>query len=625
LLQRAFLLSEDQHFYEHGGIDWSARAAAAWNGLRFRKMSRGASTISEQVVKMHHPRPRTAWAKWIETFEVMQLESQFNKGEIFEFYLNEVPYVSNRRGVVQGARHYFNRDLGTLSVKEILALVVLARAPSRYDLYKNPAGIDGAILRLAQRMREANMIDDAALTQVSNEKLELAKASDPVNAAHFVTYVRSHSDDNTNKIHTTLDANLQSRVQGLLDQRVKNLGTSNLHNGGALVMDHQTGEILAWVVAGANRDAKVLVVPGEQIDTVTTARQPGSSLKPFLYALALESGWNDNTIIDDSPLAQVIGEGFHEFANYSHKFYGNVTLRQALGNSLNIPALRTIHYTGVGPYLETLRALGFSSLKQSQEFYEEGLALGNGEVTLLELVQAYAALAQRGHFRTAHVVIGANSPEPARRVFSDETTSLISDILSDPKARQLEFGAYSVLNLPVQSAIKTGTSSDYHDAWAVGYNYRYVVGVWMGNLDRSPTDGVSGAGGPSLTLRSIFGELIRNEKTEPLYMSPKLAALKEVENKAVHPEPYQLVLPTPGLQIAIDPRVSSQSQILQMRLNSLRDGDKVEWHVNYALVATTTTKEIGWPLKVGSHKLSVVVKHANNTQTRLSDVSFLVK
>ena len=618
-LTRAFTLSEDRHFYEHGGIDWAARAKAVWDTIRYQRASRGASTLSEQVVRMLHPRPRTLWSKWIETIEVFELERQFNKSQILEFYLNEVPYASNRRGVVQGARHYFNRDMDTLSLKEMLALVVLARAPSRYDLYKNTAGIETPIERLAQRMREEGFIGEVDLSQ----KLELAKSTDPVNASHFVTYVRNASPATVgSKIHTTLDSQLQAKVQGLLDQRVKSLQAKNLHNGAVLVMDHQTGEILAWVVAGANRDPKVLVVPADQIDAVTTLRQPGSSMKPFLYALALDAGWTDQTIIEDSPLAKTIGDGYHQFANYSHKYYGKITLRQALGNSLNIPALRTIQFTGVGPYLNTLRSLGFSSLKESKDFYEEGLALGTGEVTLLELVQAYSALAQQGFFRPT-LFVRSNSSSVGRRVFSENTSAIIGDILSDAKARQLEFGQNSVQNLPVQTAVKTGTSSDYHDAWAIGYNYRYVVGVWMGNLDRTPTEGVSGALGPALTLRSIFGELTRYEVTQGLTVPSTVVPAQEAPGEAAGIQSadiaYKIAFPISGMQIAIDPRVPHANQKLPLRMTGLKTGDKVAWLIDGQVA------EHSWQLKAGEHAVSAVVNHPDNRQTKLAEVRFLVK
>jgi penicillin-binding protein 1C len=652
LLSQAFIVSEDQHFYQHHGIDWQARGMAFWNVLRHQKVSRGASTLSEQVVRMLHPRPRTLWSKWMESVEVMRLEHQFSKPEILEFYLNEVPYAANRRGVFQAAQYYFNRDLSTLSDKEMLALIVLARAPSSYDLYKNPSKIDAGILRLAMRLQKLNRLNSATLAQIQQEKFALKSPEQPVNAAHFVSYVRNQSpqllDMSTKKIHTTLDSHLQKTVQELVDQRVKSLLSKGVHNAGALVVDHQTGEVMAWVVAGANRDPKTLIVPSDKIDSVTTLRQPGSALKPFLYTLALELGWTPATIIEDSPLAEVIDHGYHQFENYSHRHYGDVTLRQALGNSLNIPAIRTIKHTGVARYLETLHTLGFNSLKQRHEFYDEGLALGNGEVSLFELVQAYTALAHHGQFRPLKYIMGSDTRYEPRRVFSDEATSLIANILSDPRARQLEFGAHSILNLPVQTAVKTGTSSDYHDAWVVGYNYRYVVGIWMGNLDHNPTDGVTGALGPALTLRSIFAELTKNQKTQPLFLSPRLIKAEVCDNQKPQPcvtyseyfmdlpttssrvvekkQPtYKIIMPTPDLRVALDPRVSADKQQLPLQINMIYPGDSIEWFINGTLIAKTKTNKLLWRLSEGKYTLTVIVHHQQGTKTFLSPVSFTVK
>ena len=201
---------------------------------------------------------------------------------------------------------------------------------------------------------------------------------------------------------------------------------------------------------------------------------------------------------------------------------------------------------------------------------------------------------------------------------------MIGDILSDAKARQLEFGVNSVQNLPVQTAVKTGTSSDYHDAWAVGYNYRYVVGVWMGNLDRSPTEGVSGAGGPALALRSIFAELIRNEVTEGL-RAPRISESVNAAQDAKREEKLHIVFPTPGLQVAIDPRVPITSQQLPFRMSGLKDGESIVWSVDGQVVGTTSKNELFWQLKAGEHVLRAVVKQAGGGQTQLPELRFLVK
>ena len=210
--------------------------------------------------------------------------------------------------------------------------------------------------------------------------------------------------------------------------------------------------------------------------------------------MALEKGWTAATLINDSPLAKPVGFGLHTYSNYSRTHYGVLPLRDALGNSLNIPAIRTIQFVGIENFLKCLRQLGIRSLQQHPNYYGDGLALGNGEITLLELVQAYAALASQGIYYPLKKIMDKEIPtESARRVFSSEVTSLIGNILSDSDARGLEFGHGGLLNIPIQTAIKTGTSSDYRDAWAIGFNHRYTIGIWMGNLDHTAMNGITDA------------------------------------------------------------------------------------------------------------------------------------
>lgn len=651
LLVQAFLLSEDKRYYSHGGIDWRARGSALWQNIRAGGTVRGASTITEQVVRQLHPRPRTFWSKWVEGFEAAQLERHFSKPQILEFYLNQVPYASGRRGVAQAARYYFNRDVHTLTPKETLALAVMVRAPSGYDLYKDPARIDGAIARLAQSLQTAGHLDDAAMKHIAVQVFDLQKPSIPVDAAHMVSYLRRQETAyGAEELRSTLDAGLQARVQKILDDRLRGLRGKNLYNGAALVADHQTGEILAWVVAGAGRED----TPGRQIDAVTVARQPGSALKPFLYTAALDKGWTASTIIEDAPFSGAVGAGLHRFRNYSNTFYGRITLREALGNSLNIPAVKAVHYVGVRDYLRILHNLGFQSLVRGAEVYDDGLALGNGEVTLLELVEGYAALASGGLRRPLHVMMDDPMPRTETRVYSEAAASLIGNILSDPHARRLEFGAGSVLNFPLQTAVKTGTSTDYRDAWAVAYNDKYVAGIWMGNLDHRPTDGITGGTGPALALRSIFGELNRGRSTQKLKISPQLT-LRDIciednrnpaqchmrsewfmphakeEQEAVPadvaaPARFGILQPTDGLHMAVDPRMPMDMQQFTFRLTGLRAGQAVEWILNgESLGAAAETPAHLWMLRRGAHKLQARVSEGGAVVFTSPEVSYVVK
>ncbi len=648
LLRRAFVTSEDRRFFEHHGVNWTARASALWQNFRAGKAVRGASTITEQVVRIIHPRPRTLWSRWLEGFEAVLLEQQVSKGELLEFYLNQLPYAANRRGVAQAARYYFNRDLATLTQKEMLALAVLPRAPSALDLYKNPETIESALAKLAQAMVDRGELSVHEQQQLIAQKIVLEPPSPPLNASHFINTIREpipyHLSAN-GVLLTTLDGNLQQKAQNFLDERIKALTRKQVHNGAALVVDHRTGEILVWAVGGAGNASTNKTSSGSAIDAVRSPRQPGSSLKPFLYALALDSGWSPATELNDAPMAEAIGSGLHDFHNYSRMFYGKISLREALGNSLNIPALQTIAFVTPKRYLNTLHALGFASLTQTVEFYKEGLALGNGEVTLFEMVQAYSALANRGVFRPLTPLPQSPLTRHNNRVYSPEAASLVANILSDPFARRREFGAESVLNLPVQTAVKTGTSTDYHDAWVLGFDAHYTVGVWLGNLDQTPMDGVTGSTGPALVLHSLFAELAGREKSQPLYLSPQLTQQQVcteydlpsekincfprteyfISGSEPHPEPpaksssLELRRPTKGLQIAYDPRLPADVQAFEFIVDGVSNGSTIEWLLNGKTIATTQTGHFLWSLKSGHYSLQA--KEIGDTEkTRASDV-----
>ena len=303
LLWQAFVQAEDKRFFKHQGVDWLARAHALVQNLRALRAVRGASTITEQVVRILHPRPRTPWSRWLEGIEASRLEERFTKTEILEFYLNQVPYARQRRGIAQAARDYFSRDLDTLTDKEMLALAVLPRSPSRLDLVKGVDTIEPPVQRLAERLHARGYLDAARLAAIQEDSLAVVRESSPLDVAHFVRFVRDQQPDPTaHRIKTTLDGSLQTRVQHLLDRQLAHLAPQRVSDGAALVVDHQTDEVLAWVNGGGFSDQA-----GGHIDKVRMPRQPGSALKPFAYALALERGWTAATIIEDAPLVESVG------------------------------------------------------------------------------------------------------------------------------------------------------------------------------------------------------------------------------------------------------------------------------------------------------------------------------
>ena len=650
-LKTAFIHSEDKRFYDHNGVDWRARLSAVFANIRYLRSVRGASTITEQSVRMVGPRPRKLWSRWLEGFEAGRLEGQFSKEEIFEFYLNQVPYAANRRGVAQAAHYYFDRDLTTLSRKEMLALAVLVRAPSRMDMWKSTNRVNAAIERLTDLMVSRGVLDETEQSLILSEKFNLNTPRAPVSAREFIAHTRAHPLLDTAgwpKVKTSLDGHLQERVQTLLDQRIETLGHENVFNGAVLVVDHRSGDILSWNVAGKGNSN----TPGKFIDAVTTPRQPGSALKPFLYSLALEKGWTAATLIEDAPLVESVGNGLHAYQNYSRQFYGDVTLRQALGNSLNIPALKALTHVGGQDYLDHLADFGFTGLNQHPNFYGDGIALGNGEVTLFELVQAYTVLANGGVFKPLNPFYDGLDSGPGQQIISPELASLMGNILSDNRARDLEFGAHSILNFPIQTAVKTGTSNDYRDSWAVGYNYRYTVGIWMGNLDQRPTDGLTGSLGPALLLRSVFAELNQRGETRPLALHPSLEQIEICGQTGLtrrlnqtcqsYPEYFlagtapqahegdrkqisiSLRQPTPGLHIAFDPRLPTTDQAFEFQLAGLMPSDSVEWRISGKIIDAHGSS-LMWPIEKGEHEVAAIIRRNGKQIESITPTPFLVK
>ncbi len=670
-LQKAFIVSEDKRFYDHHGVDWTARMHAVWQNIAAMTKVRGASTISEQTVKMLHPRPRTIWTRWLEGWEAAQLEKRFSKNEIIEFYMNQVPYSAQRRGVVQAARYYFDRDLETLNQQEMMTLAVLIRAPSRLDPIKNPEAAKPAVNRLAAVMNKpVGWVTTAGMQEVEQRMEQLPSqsviqhqsmsdyaalirptGSYSIKASHFAKYIYEKTNQEYRKIQTTLDLNLQNSTQQILEKRLQDLKISNVKNGAVLIVDHKTNEILSWVVAGDSNPE----YPGSAIDAVTTPRQPGSTLKPLLYALALENGFTTATLIDDSPLSESVGAGMHTYHNYSRVHYGKISLREALGNSLNIPAVKTLQEVGTGKFLKTLHKLGIESLKNHPDIYGDGLALGNGEITLYELVQAYTTLARHGQFKPL-VFTKEETPygnNKNKSIFSKKAASLIANILSDPKARTREFGASGLLNFPIQTAVKTGTSNDYRDAWAVGFNHRYTVGVWMGNMDRDSMKKITGSAGPAFVLRSVFSELNQHQQTKPLYLSPELVKATVCKETGLTPttdnkctpfnewfisgtEPtdskqiatktrtIRIQQPSPNLQMAMDPRIPDHKEHFRFSLNQAVDDKNVKWILDDQLLAETSEGSYQWKLEKGTHELRAEI-WLNDQSIKTSVVKFLVK
>lgn len=646
LLRKAFVAAEDRRYWMHGGSDWRARLAALWQNFRAGHIVRGASSIGEQVARILTPRPHTYWSHWLNGIEAGRLIRRFGRSKVLEFYLNQVPYGAQRRGVAQGARYYFGNDIGSLDPAEQIALAVLVRSPAGYDPRRHPAALRRGVNRLAARMHKLGVIDADTVVAVRRSSISPGRVHLPVAAGPFIAYVRRRIRAlgiNAPQVKSTLDPELERYVQQVLRHRVAALRDRGVRDAAALVVDNATGGVLAWAVAPART--------ASDIDPVLVPRQPGSALKPFVYALAMQRlGWQPDTVLRDGPLSTTVKSGVHRFRNYSNRYYGKVSLRYALGNSLNIPAVETAAAVGVTQIIDLLHRLGISTLHRPADYYGPGIAIGDGPVRLFDLTEAYSALARRGLYLPLHVLAAAPASAPVS-VLRPDVTSLIASILSDPDARSAEFGPYSVLDLPQPTAVKTGTSSDYRDAWTFGFDNRYTVGIWMGRLSGGYMKKITGSAGPALALRSVFAYLRANAPYAGLWHSPRLQAVHVCEH--IGPGPciergdwhladgtpaavtaiadghagVTIARPLPGETLALNPRVPRNNQIYTFCIRDTQHAVRqVYWYLDGHLLGRTASTTRHWMLSPGRHRLRTHVwLNAHDQPLTLGPVAFTVE
>lgn len=509
-LVRAVVAAEDKRFFSHWGFDPQAMIRAVSSNIRNRKTVSGASTITQQVVRLITPRPRTISSKVIELFCAIKMEVQLTKEEILELYLNLSPMGGNLRGAPLGARVYFGKDVSRVSLAEAAVLAAIPRSPSRYDprFSKGRTAVLQEKDRILTRMKELGWISPESFEAALGPVVPFQFQPVPFHAPHFVEGILSRLEGKTSPLRTTLDLDLQRDVERILQSHRDRLARLGIEQAAVLVVN-RSGDILVMV-------GSLSYGPRAQgfNNGVRAFRSAGSTLKPFLYALALERGYNPSSELEDTYRRYPTPKGDYQPYNADRRFYGPVTVRSALGNSLNISAVRLARELGLEEFYQLLSHLkllppGSSSVEQ----YGLGLVLGNIEVNLESLVQAYTALAGGGAFQMLRAL--ENDQRATLRVFSAPTAYLINDILSDPTARLLTFGNPLHFEFSCPIALKTGTSSNYRDCWAVGYTAEHVVGIWAGNFSGRPTNGVSGAAACGPILQDVIHQVYRGRQPLP--------------------------------------------------------------------------------------------------------------
>lgn len=489
----ATLTSEDRRFFFHPGVDPLAILRAAFLDLRHREVVSGGSTLTQQLVRNLVPLGPRGWrAKLTEAFYAVRLEGMRSKREILELYLNRVPYGNQALGCEAASQLYFQRSARALSPAQAAFLAVLPRAPGVYNPYTNLE----TILPLQRELLGRMHLTAEQCRLALEEPIEPAPPEGVFQAPHFCDYITRLGLPHQKVVRTTLDLPLQQQVESILTSHLARLKAQKVTNGAVLVLSVDTGEVLAMAGSADYFHG--------QVNATLALRQPGSTLKPFNYALAMEQGMSPASLVPDIETGPLEDRFLPD--NYDRKFHGPVRLREALACSYNVSAVRVLNQVGVDTMLLRLRELGFRELTASPDHYGLGLTLGDGEVTLLELADAYRCLARGGLYAPERVL--ASDPTPAdRRLFDPVTCYLLTDILSDKYARANAFGTNSVLALPFPCAAKTGTSKAYRDNWTVGYTRGYVVAVWVGNFDADPMVGVSGITGAGPVFADVMKEL----------------------------------------------------------------------------------------------------------------------
>lgn len=636
--QELLLLSEDQRFYRHSGVDGLALLASGGSYVRHLfdgKRPRGASTLTMQLAGFLDPSlaptnsKRTFKQKWQQIIAAREIEQGWSKQEILEAYFNLAAFRGEIVGIHAASFVLFGSYPSALNRSQSLLLMALLKGP----LARPEQVAKRACALLNTTQQNANEPSCEALHSLARLTLDAGKqhaAPDSI-APHLAQKLLLQPGS---RVSSTLDANLQRLAMRSLREHLLSLGEQHVKDGAAIVLDNRTGEVLAYVgSSGEMSDAA-------QVDGVTALRQAGSTLKPFLYGMALtEKRLSAASVMDDSPIQLITPMGLYIPQNYDRDFKGAVSVRTALASSLNVPAVRTLGLVGVDNFVRSLRSYGLASLTEDGDHYGFSLALGGVDVRLIDLSNAYRALANHGVWRPVHFRADERD-KTNKRVLSPQAAFIIADILSDKAARAMTFGLENPLATRVWTAAKTGTSKDMRDNWCIGFSSRYTVGVWIGNFNGEPMRDVSGVSGAAPVWRDIMDYLhAGNGSTSPgkprgivaqaiQFIPPIESARTEWFLAGTASDEIRLVsannsrlgarilYPTDGTLIALDPDIPITHQRVPFNSKGKED---VTWNIDGVTIGAGIN--ISWTPTGGRHLL----KLTDGQGTELDSVTFEVR
>ena len=643
-LKNAVVFSEDRSFWNHHGVDWKALVGASVKNL-VSKNPRGASTITMQLASIldrqllprqwvNKKKRRDIFQKVKQVQSARELEKSWSKEQLLEAYFNLIFFRGELRGVAAASQGLFSKDPHGIDSHEALILAALIPSPAA-----SVPEVERRACSLGKQM-DPGFQCDPLKALVARTRLQLQAIRPALGLApHLMNRLQP-----TAQAQVTVDRRLQEAVLETLQKQILSIQNKNAHDAAALVVDNRSGEVLAYVGGVGALSSSYYV------DGVRAERQAGSSLKPFLYGMALDHRYlTAASFLDDSPLDIAILGSLYRPKNYDNDYHGKgITVRTALAASLNIPAVKTLNMVGVEAFVRELKSLGFQTLRKEADYYGPSLALGAADITLWDLVNAYRTLAnqgvwseltfqlpgqtalQEGHGQEQLSQAAKRSDRKPHRVFSRDAAFIISDILSDRESRSLTFGLENSLALKFWSAVKTGTSKDMRDNWCVGYSDRYTVGVWVGNFSGEPmwnVTGMTGAApawaeimkrlhpqGPKLASRSPQAplgvvkaggaEADRQEwylkGTEPESGSTG----QKFSTQDSEPVRARILYPVEGMIIARDPDIPAQVQRVFFDSNSPHKD--LKWLLNGEELRSEGLRASWNPTVAGTYRLSLV-------------------
>lgn len=513
---RLLLFSEDRNFYHHWGVSVKGLIRALYHNIKAMRIVSGGSTITQQLVKSKRQIVRNSIvSKLTELVEAIRLELHFSKDEILQAYINEIYLGNSIYGFEKAAQIYFDKHLHQCDLLEQAFLISMVKAPEKYNPYKNPDTIvQQARILLHRASRSSIQLSPLQKEIYRNKKISLQYGENTVCAPLFCLYALSQAkkmfpDKDITKIYTTLDARLYKEILAVVRNSLSTIQDKNALHAALIIIDNRSMEIIAMIGSVDFFDYSK-----GQIDATLIKKQAASTMKPFAYALALDKGvFHTSSILPDVYTQFYSKVGTYIPKNFSQSYHGPVRLEKALGCSYNIPAVYVANTVGIVPLYNFLKAAGFDSIQRSPSFYGLGLVLGNAEVTLLELANAYTIFPREGVFSRAHSIMKVVdnegkeytvTPTKGIRILRPSTCFLINHILSEYKYKVEAFGLHSALHFPFPFAVKTGTSKDFKDNFVAGYNQHFTCAVWVGNLYNESLDNLPAVSGAGIILKNVL-------------------------------------------------------------------------------------------------------------------------